>query len=202
MTPSSLPTKLYRPLAEVKSFVEKMPDGVSLTKLSNKVGAFGSLNKREKDNLIEFLESRESILVIQAKPVNGKNVMKFLRHKKYGYPQAIPGYIYPLSKAPQQMPEQKIQQEQTQNLMQEPKMETLSMPTSPEALRKQAEILLRQAEEAERKRNDSDLFNKKLGPVRLEIGQAVGKLQRKLDEFIDCMDEVNKAIQKLKDLSA
>ena len=100
------------------------------------------------------------------------------------------------------MPEQKIQQEQTQNLMQEPKMETLSMPTSPEALRKQAEILLRQDEEAERKRNDSDLFNKKLGPVRLEIGQAVGKLQRKLDEFIDCMDEVNKAIQKLKDMSA
>lgn len=38
MTPSTLPSKLYRPLAEVKSFVEKMPEGVTLTKLSNKVG--------------------------------------------------------------------------------------------------------------------------------------------------------------------
>ncbi|HHR5325269.1 TPA: hypothetical protein ACS6DF_004578 [Salmonella enterica subsp. enterica] len=96
MTPSTLPSKLYRPLAEVKSFVEKMPEGVTLTKLSNKVGAFGSLSKREKDSLIEFLEQRESILVLQARPLNGKNMMTFLRHKKYGYPTTIPGYIYPL----------------------------------------------------------------------------------------------------------
>lgn len=95
MTPAILPSKLYRPLSEVKRFVEKMPDGVTLTKLSNKVGAFSTLSKREKSNLIDFLEKRESILVIQAKPVTGKNMMTFLRHKKYGYPASIPGYIYP-----------------------------------------------------------------------------------------------------------
>lgn len=73
---------------------------------------------------------------------------------------------------------------------------------SPESLRKQAEELLRAAEEAEKKRNETDFFNKKLQPVKLEIFQAAGKMQRKLDEFIDCMDEMNKALQKLKELSA
>jgi hypothetical protein len=38
MTPATLPSKLYRPLAEVKSFVEKMPDGVTLTKLAIRSG--------------------------------------------------------------------------------------------------------------------------------------------------------------------
>jgi hypothetical protein len=197
MTPSTLPTKLYRPLAEVKSYVEKMPDGVTLSKLSNKVGAFGSLSKREKDNLIDFLEQRESILVIQAKPLNGKNMMTFLRHKKYGYPSSMPGYQYPV-KTPQ-INATKINQPTEK---QDKKMETLTIPNSPEALRKQAEQLLKAAEEAEKKRNESDFFNKKLQPVKLEICQAVGKMQRKIDEIIDCMDEVNKSLQKLKDLSA
>ncbi|EQC1079139.1 hypothetical protein ACY2HL_000960 [Enterobacter roggenkampii] len=198
MTPATLPSKLYRPLAEVKSFVEKMPEGVTLTKLSNKVGAFGSLSKREKDSLIEFLEQRESILVLQARPLNGKNMMTFLRHKKYGYPTTIPGYVYPL-KQPQA---QKAVATAEPPKPQEKPMENLSLPTSPEVLRKQAEQLLKAAEEAEKKRNENDFFNKKLQPVKLEICQAAGKMQRKLDEFIDCMDEMNKAIQKLKDLAA
>ena len=77
-----------------------------------------------------------------------------------------------------------------------------SLPKSPEELRKEAERLIKEAEEVERKRNESDVFNKKLSPIKLEICQAAGKMQRKLDEFIDCMDEMNKAIQKLKELSA
>lgn len=77
-----------------------------------------------------------------------------------------------------------------------------SLPKSPEELRKEAERLIREAEEIDRKRNESDVFNKKLAPLKLEICQAAGKMQRKLDEFIDCMDEMNKAIQKLKDISA
>ncbi len=97
MTPSTLPQKLWRPLAEVKSYVDKMPDGVKLSQLSNKVGAFGSLNKRDKDKLLEFLNERESVLIIQAKAKQGKNLTTFIRHKKYGYPKEIPGYIYPLT---------------------------------------------------------------------------------------------------------
>lgn len=198
MTPSTLPSKLYRPLAEVKSFVEKMPEGVTLTRLSNKVGAFGSLSKREKDSLIEFLEQRESILVLQAKPLNGKNVMTFLRHKKYGYPNSIPGYAFPLKAQPVQKAVATAEPPKTQDNP----MENLAVATTPEALRRQAEQLLKAAEEAEKKRNETDFFNKKLQPVKLEVFQAAGKMQRKLDEFIDCMDEMNKALQKLKELSA
>ncbi|HAT7592734.1 TPA: hypothetical protein JAW44_002489 [Citrobacter werkmanii] len=198
MTPSTLPSKLYRPLAEVKSFVEKMPDGVTLTRLSNKVGAFGSLSKREKDSLIEFLEQRESILVLQAKPLNGKNVMTFLRHKKYGYPNSIPGYAFPLKAQPVQKAVATAEPPKTQDNP----MENLAVATTPEALRRQAEQLLKAAEEAEKKRSETDFFNKKLQPVKLEVFQAAGKMQRKLDEFIDCMDEMNKALQKLKELSA
>lgn len=197
MTPSTIPSKLYRPLAEVKSYVEKMPEGVSLTRLGNKVGAFKTLNKRDKDNLIEFLEQRESILVIQAKPVNGKNNMTFLRHRKYGYPKEIPGYVYPVKQQEPPEPQPNTIPEPTP----EPVMELIT-PQSPEALRRQAEQLIKQAEEAERKRLDNDFFNKKLAPVKLELCQAVGKMQRKMDEFIDVMDEVNKALQKLKDVSA
>ncbi len=198
MTPSTLPSKLYRPLAEVKSFVEKMPEGVTLTRISNKVGAFGSLSKREKDSLVEFLEQRESILVLQAKPLNGKNVMTFLRHKKYGYPNSIPGYVFPLKA---QSAQKAVATAEPPKPQDKP-MENLAVATTPEALRRQAEQLLKAAEEAEKKRSETDFFNKKLQPVKLEVFQAAGKMQRKLDEFIDCMDEMNKALQKLKELSA
>lgn len=199
MTPTTLPQKLWRPLAEVKSFVEKMPDGVSLTKLSQKIGAFGTLGKREKDSLITFLEQRESILVLQARPVKGKNIVTFLRHKRFGYPREMPGYVYPLNHKPE--PEATISIEKPAQNSPEPTMQLTTI-ESPEALRRKAEQLIKQAEEAERKRTDNDFFNKKLGPVKLEIGQAAGKMQRKLDEFIDCMDEMNQAIKKLKELCA
>ncbi|EBZ0015912.1 hypothetical protein ABN36_18220 [Salmonella enterica subsp. enterica] len=192
MTPATLPQKLWRPVAEIKRYLEKMPEGVTLKTLSHKVGGFGSLSKREKASLVAFLKQRESVLIIQAKPVNGKNLITFLRHKKYGYPQSIPGYVYPI-KAPALVaaPEKTTEEAKP--------METIT--TTPEALRRHAEQLLKAAEEAEKRRGEAGAFNKKLAPIRLEIGQAAGKMQRKLDEFIDCMDEMNKAIKKLKDLS-
>lgn len=72
---------------------------------------------------------------------------------------------------------------------------------SPEVLRKQAEQLLKAAEEAEQKLQANTFINDILSPVRLEIYQAAEKMQSKLDEFIDCMDDLNKAINKLKKLS-
>lgn len=81
-------------------------------------------------------------------------------------------------------------------------MGTLSITETPEELRSKAQELLRKAEEAEKKRSENDLINKKLHPIKLEISQASGQIQRKLDEFIDCVDVLNKAIQKLKDISA
>ncbi|MFC7507319.1 hypothetical protein ACFQUX_08415 [Pantoea stewartii] len=53
----------------------------------------------------------------------------------------------------------------------------------------------------QKKRFDTDFLNKKLAPVKLEICQAHGLIQRKMDELIDATDLLNKAVQKLKDLS-
>lgn len=74
-----------------------------------------------------------------------------------------------------------------------------TVPLSPEALRKEATKLLKEAEDVE-KRNEADLVKKKLHPVRLEILQTVNAVQKKVDEFIDCIDALNVAIQKLKNI--
>ncbi|WP_142501308.1 hypothetical protein [Klebsiella sp. 2680] len=244
MTPSSLPTKLYRPLAEVKNYVEKMPDGVRLLDVSRKIDVFSKLSGKEKKQLVDFLEARESILVVKAKKVGGTNGTTILRHKKYGYPQSdsefqilkniktktcskckkekpkgdfyvnnsnpdgLQSYCKDCVKSSTHERSWKHDENYAKRISQNPKQEEVTMQkiesnsTSPEALRKQAEQLLKAAEEAEKKRSENDFFNKKLQPVKLEICQSVGKLQRKVDEFIDCMDDVNKAIQKLKDITA
>lgn len=245
MTPSTLPTKLYRPLAEVKSYVEKMPEGVRLLDVSRKIDVFGRLSGKEKKQLVDFLEARESILVVKAKKVGGTNGTTILRHKKYGYPQSddefkilkniktktcskckieksrdefyvnnsnpdgIQSYCKQCVKASTHERSWKNDENYAKRINSQKKQEEVTMHAdtetngaSPEALRKQAEKLLKAAEEAEKKRNENDFFNKKLQPVKLEICQAVGKMQRKMDEFIDCMDDVNKAIQKLKDITA
>lgn len=193
MTPSTLPQKCWKPLDDVKAYVGRFPDGVDLTMLNAKVCSYATLPKKEKLKIIDHLRQRESIDVIKLKkePGAGRH-QTILRHKKYNFPHAITGEVAKNNSDHLAENEQQIK---------EPAM-TLSMPNSPEAIRKEAERLLQQAEEMERKRNDTDLFNKKLAPVKLEICQAAGALQRKTDEFIDCIDTLNKAIQKLKDLSA
>lgn len=200
MTPSALPQICWRPLAEVKTYVEKFQDGIDLTTLESRINSYSKLSRKDKQKLITHLEQRESILVIKANKTGKVGRPKtFLRHKKYGYPKVIPGYDL-LGKKTQPKPENLkiITQSSKDNEMSTIK----SLPKSPEELRKEAERLIKEAEEVERKRNESDVFNKKLSPIKLEICQAAGKMQRKLDEFIDCMDEMNKAIQKLKELSA
>lgn len=197
MTPSILPQKLWRPMAEVKAYVEKMPNGVKSSVLRNKVGAYSSLSTKERNLLLRHLNERESILVFEAMAVGGKNATTFQRHKKYGFPKDIPGYTYPIPKRPiltlQKEPEpQPIPEEVT---MTESKQ-------TPESLRKQAEALLKAAEAAELEARDNDNFNKKLAPVKLEVLQAVGAIQRKFDDLMDCVGVLEKAAQKLKELSA
>lgn len=58
-TPSVLPQKLWRPLAEIKNFVEKMPDGVRLTEVTKKL--------RRLPNCQEKRETSSSILSINGK---------------------------------------------------------------------------------------------------------------------------------------
>lgn len=96
MTPSALPQICWRPLAEVKAYVEKFPDGIDLTTLESRVNTYSKLSRKDKQKLITHLEQRESILVIKANKTGKVGRPKtFLRHKKYGHPKVIPGYDLP-----------------------------------------------------------------------------------------------------------
>lgn len=246
MTPSTLPQKLWRPLAEVKNFIEKMPEGAKLSEVVRKVKTFSELSGKERNNLVTFLNERESVLVIKARPDGGKNNVVFLRHKKYGFPNQIDGFTITSKaarpednkkhcyKCEQMKPVSDFYANSTksdglqsycisctkessterewkkgdnyakridQNEHQENEMSELK-PSTPEELRKQAEALLKAAEEAEKKRFDTDFLNKKLAPVKLEVCQAAGQIQRKMDELIDATDVLNKAVQKFKELTA
>lgn len=195
MTSSILPQKLWRAMSEVKAFVEKMPNGVKSSVLKNKVGAYGSLSTRERNVLLNHLNDRESILVYEAIAVGGKNATTFLRHKKYNLPEEIPGYVYPVPKRPV------LTLQKDTESRQKPEVTMTDTKQTPESLRKQAEALLRAAEEAELAARNNDNFNKKLAPVKLEVLQAVGAMQRKFDDLMDCVSTLEKAAQKLKNLS-
>jgi len=92
MVALNLPNKLWRPLAEVKNFVEKMSDGVRLPQMSQKVKSFASLSRKDKDILIRYLNERDCINVIQARPISGGNLTTFFFHQKFGLPSSIPGF--------------------------------------------------------------------------------------------------------------
>jgi len=94
MSQNPLPQRLWRPLAEVKNFLEKMPSGVKLPQISQKVKTFAALNKKDKDVLIRYLDERESIVVLQARKLDSNYLTTFFFHKKYEIPDQIDGYAW------------------------------------------------------------------------------------------------------------
>jgi hypothetical protein len=70
---------------------------------------------------------------------------------------------------------------------------------SPSEMRKQAEALLRQAEEAERTVAAKDVFQKQLEPLRREALLAHTKVTKGLEMMVDGMAELDKAMAKLRD---
>lgn len=241
MTPSTLPNKLWRSLAEVKRYVEKMPDGVPERDLKEKVSAFGALNTKERSQLVKFLESRESILILRAIKHGNKKPINILRHKKYGYPKSIEGYQYPIdkksktcSRCKKEKPLTEFHLNSTNNDSHQsyckecdtansktrdwtsgknygkkltPKEKTkgddMTMPSSPEQLRKQAEELLKAAEQAEKNQATEKWkaeFKREFEQQKLEVMQAVGMANRKFDEMMDAMATLSKVADKFKSL--
>lgn len=90
MAAVNLPNKLWRPLAEVKNFVEKMSDGVRLPQMSQKVKSFASLSRKDKDILIRYLNERDCINVIQARPVSGGNLTTFFLSSEISFAEIDP----------------------------------------------------------------------------------------------------------------
>lgn len=70
---------------------------------------------------------------------------------------------------------------------------------SPSEMRKQAEALLRQAEEAERTVAAKDVFKKQLEPLRREALLAHTKVTKGFEAMMDGMAELDKAMAKLRD---
>ncbi|HAT1602500.1 MULTISPECIES: hypothetical protein [Raoultella] len=162
------PPHLQPVLSRVKRFVERQPEGATLTHLTHKVAAYSGLNRKDKETLIEIIRESGMLCVVD----DGRSTT--LHHP-----------VAPAMTPPQPTMECKMNKQ---------------IEVTPEALRKQADALIKAAEEAEKKAGDRAEIKKQLDPLKLEILQAYGMASRKFDEFVDAMAEVGKAVQKLKDL--
>lgn len=92
-TLSKLQNKLFRPLAEAKSFLEKMPYGISLEAMKGKVRILNTLNKKELAQLVDFLAERESVHVYSIRPEKAvAGEIQYLLHGRYGEPEAPRGF--------------------------------------------------------------------------------------------------------------
>ncbi|WP_230492968.1 hypothetical protein [Martelella alba] len=153
-----------------------MPEGVTLTQLSQKVQAYSDLSRKDKELLIDHIRDNEMLAVVRA----SNSLKTTLHHPKYGH---VSISVPPVADGKP--------------------METLKMtkPVTPEELRKQAEVLLKAAQEAEDNASARNTIKKQLDPLKLEIFQAYGAMDRKFNELLDAMAEMEKALQKLKQLS-
>ncbi len=168
------PPHLQPVLSRIKRYVEKMPEGATLTQLSQKVSAYNQLSKKDKELLVEII-SETGLLCV----VNEGRLTTF-HHPKFGYQPAVGSPAKPIT---------------------EMESSVIKKPVTPEELRRQAEELIRAAEEAEKKAGDRAEIKKQLDPLKLEILQSYGMASRKFDEFVDAMADMGKAVQKLKQIS-
>ncbi|HED5888887.1 TPA: hypothetical protein R5S02_004106 [Salmonella enterica] len=167
------PPHLQKALSCVKRFVERQPSGATLTQLQHKVSAYHQLKIPEKKQLIEIIRETGILCVVE----DGR--LTTLHHPKFGHES--------IKQAGRKTPA-------------ENSMNTTNRVT-PEILRKQAEELIRAAEEAEKKSASREEVRKQLDPIKLEVLQGYGMASRKFDEFIDAMAELGKSVQKLKSLT-
>lgn len=173
------PPHLQPILSRVKRYVEKLPEGATLTQISNKVSEYHKLNRKDRAHLIEIIRDSGQLVVLNT----GKATI--IHHPKYGYkPQSEPPEI------PAPMPAVYMGGE----------MSTMNKVT-PEELRRQAEEMIRAAAAIEETTINRAEIKKQLDPVKLEVMQSYGMASRKFDEFIDAMSELGNAVQKLNQLS-
>lgn len=77
---ANLPQRLQRPLAEITSFLEKVPDGLTFDVLESKVQSVATLKKKDRELLLEHMRERGRIMVMDVTS-GGKNTFPHLRHK-------------------------------------------------------------------------------------------------------------------------
>ncbi|KAB7710978.1 hypothetical protein GBN32_10200 [Plesiomonas shigelloides] len=169
------PPHLQPVLSRIRRYVEKMPEGATLTQISQKVKAYSMLDKKDREKLVSIIRENGQLVVAN----EGRTTT--LHHPKFGYAAVC---------APQSSATAKLEDKTV-----------VKKPVTPEELRQQAQELMRAAEEAERKLSDRAEIKKQLEPLKLEVLQAYGMASRKFDEFVDAMADMGKAVQKLKQIT-
>ncbi|EGP1631969.1 hypothetical protein JL092_000784 [Salmonella enterica] len=165
------PPHLHPAMSGIRRYVERMPEGATLTQVSQKVRAYARLGKKDKEALIGLIRDNSLLVVID----DGRSTV--IHHPKFGH-KAIP-VMTPAK--PMEPP-------------------VINQDVTPEKLRKQAEELIRAAEEAEKKAMGRAEVKRQLDPLKLEIFQSYEMASRKFDDFVDAMAEMGKAVQKLKQI--
>lgn len=220
MAALNLPNKLWRPLAEVKNFVEKMSDGVRLPQMSQKVKSFASLSRKDKDILIRYLNERDCINVIQARPLSGGNLTTFFFHQKFGLPSSIPGFDWdgrppkitmPVEEIPKHLlpPESVISDDESESADEEDSQQVdISVKETdkklPDPVEMKPESDFSEDEETEANGNQADDLRKRALKMLMEADKAdqsrlsqvlTTEIKPKIEDFITRLNAANDAVQ-------
>lgn len=79
-------------------------------------------------------------------------------------------------------------------------MNNQTMTFTPEQLRKQAQEMLRQAEQLEKTGVTKDAIRKDMVPALRELMQAKHRAQKAVDELVDCVAELETKVGKFEKL--
>ncbi|MCQ1605449.1 hypothetical protein NOE11_02290 [Escherichia coli] len=79
-------------------------------------------------------------------------------------------------------------------------MNNQTMTFTPEQLRKQAQEMLRQAEQLEKSGVTKDAIRRDMVPVLRELMQAKHRAQKAVDELVDCVAELETKVGKFEKL--
>ncbi len=79
-------------------------------------------------------------------------------------------------------------------------MNNQTMTFTPEQLRKQAQEMLRQAEQLEKTGVTKDAIRKDMVPALRELMQAKHRTQKAVDELVDCVAELETKVGKFEKL--
>ncbi|EHH4914164.1 hypothetical protein AAAB99_003339 [Escherichia coli] len=79
-------------------------------------------------------------------------------------------------------------------------MNNQTMTFTPEQLRKQAQEMLRQAEQLEKKGVTKDAIRRDMVPALRELMQAKHRAQKAVDELVDCVAELETKVGRFEKL--
>ena len=198
---------IFVAIKEIKNMLNHAPDGLHLSAILRRSKRLPMLNKSEQDRVISELLSSGAILA------RGDVSDPEFIHRRHVAPPVVDrsptveregalAYI-DLPKIPRAKPKQvpHHHKKQETNAMspkshstQQAVLNTTIAPamTSAEALRKQAEELMKAAEAAEQRERNSAI-RETVGPIQLQIAKAVVAVQKHVDGLVDAASELEKA---------